>query len=209
MSQPAPFMNFCISCTNENREIERKRIAIVDVGQNRKRLCRGIRFQRRGKVLQVGRDRDDLAADRFDVALRLGQSICIDPTIGAPVPSVERQRHRPLGKQFFKADEMPLIVRQHEGRHGITNSRGRGTGTVEVQPRNKPVHRFGKRETRHANGVREGFEPCTEWRIQVTRALECLFENFGKRQFFHAMSSSGRRANPPASILVSKIIRLL
>ena len=75
--------------SDENREIERKRVAIVDVCQDRKRLCRGIRFQRSCELLQVWRYGDNLTAGGLDFALRLGQRICIEAAIGAPVPAME------------------------------------------------------------------------------------------------------------------------
>jgi hypothetical protein len=72
---------------------------------------------------------------------------------------------------------MPFIVGQHERWHRISDSRSRGAGAIEIEPRDKPIHFFGKSRACDANGVGEGFETHAEGRVQITCAFERLFEN--------------------------------
>src|SRR5262249_23356735 len=127
-------------------------------------------------------------AKRFDFRLRPGESIRVDPAIGAPVATVEGQRHGAFGEKLIEADEMPLIVGEHEWRHRVSDSRSRGASASELQPRDQPVNRLGKNWACNANGVCESSKTHTEGGVQVTRVLEGLFKNLRKLQVLHTIS---------------------
>ena len=81
-----------------------------------------------------------------------------------------------------------VLVGEHERRHRISDRRSRSARAVELKPRDKPVDRLGKKWACDANGVRESFKTHAERGVQVTRVLEGLFKNLGKRQLLHAIS---------------------
>ena len=87
-SQPARGHELLHLLADPEGEIEGERIAVVEIGQDRKRRLRfGLKLG--GEVLAVGHDGGDLAAFGGDLVLRLGQSARVDAAIGAPMAAME------------------------------------------------------------------------------------------------------------------------
>ena len=80
-----------------DREIERKRIAVVEIGQHRKRRT-GLGFELFGVLLHLRHDGDDLAAGGLDPVHRLDHRPHIQPAIGTPVAAVEHHGDRSIGR---------------------------------------------------------------------------------------------------------------
>ena len=78
-----------------DREIQRQRIAVIEVGQNRERSV-GIGFEFLGKFLNLGHDCNDLAADRLDPIIGLNHRPDVQPAIWTPVTAIKHHGNRPL-----------------------------------------------------------------------------------------------------------------
>ena len=83
-----------------NRETERERVPVIEIGQYRERNA-PIGFEAFRIFLPFGRDHDDLTAGGFEFLLRPDERIDAHSTIRTPVTAMKHNGGRTIGKQRF------------------------------------------------------------------------------------------------------------
>ena len=173
-------------CPNPERQIQGERIAVVDVGQNRKGRL-GFRFELCCELLAVRHDCDDLSPVRHNFFLRLRQGRRVDAAIRAPMPAVEGDGHRALLQHIIEAYQLTGLVGQDEGRHRLTGPRRRLAHIMLLEPRHQLVHGALKCRVTRPHRIGEGLQPFRQRCIHVAGPGEGLFE--GIREWFrHAQA---------------------
>ena len=130
------------------------------------------------ELLAIGHDRDDVAAFRRDLPMRLGERVDVDAAIGTPMTAVERHCHGARSQQLIEADHVPVFVRKIKGWHRVARVRRAFAGAVLPQPPHHPVD--GGREFRAsaARRLRKGQQLPAERGVHAANALERFFEAF-------------------------------
>jgi len=143
--------------------------------------CVGLGLQLGGEMLLIGHNGGDLAAFGDDLVLRLGERARVDAAIGAPVSAMEGDGDGPFVEKFVEADEVPGLVGQNEGRHGLTGHWCRLANALLLQPRNELVHGLLEMRSKVPHRIGESLEPLAERRIHVSRPEVGLVQRVGKR----------------------------
>ena len=187
-----------------NREVQRQRVAVIEVGQNRERSV-GIGFEFLGKFLNLGHDRDDLAADRLDPIIGLNHRPDVQPAIWTPVTAIKHYGDRSLLQKRVQADQPAGVVRQNEGRHRIAGPRRVFAAAIFVDSRDQAINGLAVSREVLPAGRGVGLQLFVQGPFHVAALLEGQFETFGigRRQRRHGLlrrirlllilfSSSGR-----------------
>src|SRR5882724_9014459 len=161
-----------------NGEIQRKCIAIVEIGQNRE-WCVGIGFELLCELLHLGHDRDNLTAQRLDPVQSLNHRPDVQSAIRAPMPAIKHHRDRPVFQKGFQIDQPPGHIRKDEGRHHFARPWRVFSTAVFVDPRHQPVNRFtiGWKYLSPCRGI--SVQPFVQRPLHVAALLEGQFETLG------------------------------
>ena len=122
-SQPADTIAPLLFFLDIKSEVQKERIAVVNVTQNRKF---GTKAEEKFGVeaLDLGRYGDELCAKRCNIAMISCERARVDTAIGAPMPAMEGHGRRPVLAIPLASGPAAVLIWQHEIRHRLTGIRG-------------------------------------------------------------------------------------